>query len=179
MTSSERTIGVEPPAAVEARLTSLEDDARRLRAEVEALQDDLRWLAGDDGNPSWLARGWVRASLLLATVGAVALVSVPYLSHLLDSSGRPADPAPVADVRSAQKPQPVVAPSAALPTAPAREYIPAPVRVRGSDVAAPTRVAAEERPTRPTRPAVLRERAVAGIPAAAPGHDASPRSESP
>ncbi len=83
-------------ADVQARLASLEAEAAELRAEVAWLQDDLRRLAGLDDETDeepgflsrgWLAAGWVRASLLLASVGLVALVSVPYLSHLLDPSG--------------------------------------------------------------------------------------------
>jgi hypothetical protein len=70
---------------------SLEDEATRLRAEVAALQDEIRWLTGQDEDPpSWLTRGWVRASLLLTAVGLAALVSLPYLLHV---------EAPVAAVR--------------------------------------------------------------------------------
>ncbi len=183
MSSPDRKINVVPPSGaappgVEARLASLEDDAMRLRAEVEALQDDIRWLTDDEVESGWLARGWVRASLLLTAVGAVALVSVPYLSHLLDASGQPVDPAPVAAIHSAPITEPV-APVPSLPQASAREYVPAPVRERGTEIPEPSRVIAEERPARPTRPAVGSERHAAGPPDAAHSSEAPRRSESP
>src|SRR5262249_2335419 len=106
-----------PPATTRAsapsldeRLANLESEADRLRAELANLQDDIRWLAGDDdeedGDPSFLsrgllARGWVRASFLLAVAGLVGLVSVPYLFHVLDpSSGHTADPISAPTVQS-------------------------------------------------------------------------------
>lgn len=102
MPSPERKISAVPagganqPSALDARLASLEDEATRLRAEVAALQDDLRWLAGEDEEkPEWLARGWVRASLLLTTVGVIALVSLPYLLHLDASAPDPDQAKPV------------------------------------------------------------------------------------
>jgi hypothetical protein len=131
MASPERKIsvvpppGMEPPAGVEARLASLEGEAERLRAEVAALQDEIRWLTDEEaewsGDPAFishglLARGWVRSSLLLAAVGFVALVSVPYLFHLLDASGRPGDPPPVAAASSVATAEPV-APAALAPAA--------------------------------------------------------------
>jgi hypothetical protein len=142
---------MEPPAGVEARVASLEGEAERLRAEVAGLQDQIRWLTDDEaewsGDPAFishglLARGWVRASLLLAAVGFVALVSVPYLFHLLDASGRPGDPAPVAAASSVATAEPV-APAALVPAAtqvPPPERVPAPVRVRASEIPDPVRV---------------------------------------
>jgi hypothetical protein len=142
---------------MQARLASLEAEAAELRAEVAGLQDDLRWLAGlddeaDDEAPGflsrgWLAAGWARASLLLASVGLVALVSAPYLSHLLDPSGSP-DLTPVAAAESAPA---VTARPASAPvpaTAPREEYI-----------AAPARAAAVPAPARLGRPAPTRVRA--------------------
>ena len=186
--------GTEPPSPVEARLASLESEAERLREEVAALQDDICWLTDEDaewsGDPAfishgWLARGWVRASLLLAAVGFVALVSVPYLLHLLDASGRPADPAPVAAASSAASVEPA-APAAALrpaalaPDAPAAikvppppERVPAPVRVRASEIPDPARVLSEYPAARRTRAAVPSDRD------AAPSFAAPFRSESP
>jgi len=138
MASPERRIPTEP-VDMHARLASLEAEAAALRAEVAALHEDLRWLAGQDdeadGEPGllsrgWLAAGWVRASLLLASFGLVTVVSVPYLSHLLDPSGA-VDPIPtVASAESAPvaapQPAPVVTPpvaSVAAPVDPRGEYI--------------------------------------------------------
>jgi hypothetical protein len=150
MPSPERRIRAVPSphaaesADVQARLASLEAEAAELRVEVAGLQDDLRWLAGlddeTDEEPGFLSRGrlaagWVRASLLLASVGLVTLVSVPYLSHLLDLAGA-ADPAPVAAAESA----PAVSPRAALGPTPREEYIAVPVRGDAADVPAPTRL---------------------------------------
>jgi hypothetical protein len=147
--------GTEPPSGVEARLASLEGEAERLREEVAALQDDIRWLTDEEaegsGDPAfishgWLARGWVRASLLLAAVGFVALVSVPYLFHLLDASERPGDPAPVAAASSVATAERATPAAALAPAAPAatkvapREHVPAPVRVRASEIPDPARV---------------------------------------
>ena len=169
--------GTEPPAGVEARLASLESEAERLRAEVVELQDDIRWLTDEEaewsGDPAfishgWLARGWVRASLLLATVGFVALVSVPYLFHLLDASGRPADPAPVAaasSVAPAERATPAVPSAPDAPAAinvPPPERVPAPVRGRASEIPGPARV-----------------RSGAGASDAGPSSAAPVRSESP
>lgn len=172
-----------PAAGTEARLASLEDEATRLRAEVDALQDELRWLAEDEedgGDPAFLsygllARGWVRASLLLTAVGLVTVVSVPYFLHLVDPSGRPADPAPLAAAPAAAPVEP--APPVPAPTRPApRELIPAPARLRAGEIPEPTRVRAEERPGAP-RPAVRRERHLAPEPAPSgptPAHGESP-----
>ena len=138
MASPERRIPTEP-VDMHARLASLEAEAAALRAEVAALHEDLRWLAGQDdeadGEPGllsrgWLAAGWVRASLLLASFGLVTVVSVPYLSHLLDPSGA-VDPIPtVASAESAPvaapQPAPVVTTpvaSVAAPVVPRGEYI--------------------------------------------------------
>ena len=150
MGSPERRIRAVPPphadepADLPARLASLEAETAELRAEIAGLHADLRWLAGlDDATDEapgflsrgWLAAGWVRASLLLASVGLVTLVSVPYLSHLLDLAGA-ADPAPVAAAESA----PAVSPRAALGPTPREEYIAVPVRGDAADVPAPTRL---------------------------------------
>ena len=160
MGSPERRIRAVPsphadePADLQARLASLEAEAAELRAEIAGLHADLRWLAGlDDATDEapgflsrgWLAAGWVRASLLLASVGLVALVSVPYLSHLLDPSGAP-DLTPVAAAESA----PAVASRPAPPATPREEYIAVPVRADAAEVATPTRL---------RRPAPARARA--------------------
>jgi hypothetical protein len=202
MASSERKIsvvppaGTEPPSGVEARLASLEDEAERLRAEVVALQDEIRWLTDEEadwsGDPAFishglLARGWVRASLLLAAVGFVALVSVPYLFHLLDPSGRPADPAPVAaasSIATAERATPAAASAPAAPAAtqvPSPERVPAPVRVRASKIPDPARVLSEYPPGRPARAAVLSDRGGggAGAPDPGPSSAAPVRGESP
>jgi hypothetical protein len=121
MASPERNIstgtpfGARQPSVLDERLASLEDEATHLRAEVAALQDEIRWLTGEDEEPpGWLARGWVRASLLLTAVGMVALVSLPYLLHLDASS--PHDPTPSASSRPAPAaPRATVAPARILP----------------------------------------------------------------
>ena len=133
------------PADMQARLASLEAEAEDLRAEVAGLHADLRWLAGLDDDTDeapgflsrgWLAAGWARASLLLASVGLVALVSVPYLSHVLDPSGA-LDLTPVAAAESA----PALAPRPAAPPAtPREEYITVPVRADAAEVPAPARL---------------------------------------
>jgi len=170
--------GTEPPSGVEARLASLEGEAERLRAEVATLQDDIRWLTDEEaewsGDPALishglLARGWVRASLLLATVGFVALVSVPYLFHVLDASGRPGDTAPAAasSVATAEPATPSMPAAPAATQVPPPERVPAPVRVRASEIPDPARAA------------VLIDRSGAGASdpgpsSAAPGRDVSP-----
>jgi hypothetical protein len=139
MASPERNISAGPPSgarqpsALDERLASLDDEATHLRAEVAALQDEIRWLTGEDEEPpGWLARGWVRASLLLTAVGMVALVSLPYLLHLDASS--PHDPTPSASARPA-------------PAAPRTTVVPAPVKAAAQDaVLAPARVRAPEVP---------------------------------
>ena len=79
-------------SSVETRLAGLEEEAARLRAEVAALQDEIRWLTEEEDHEhrvlsdGWLARGWVRASMLMAVVGLVAFVSVPYVLHLFEAS---------------------------------------------------------------------------------------------
>jgi len=187
MDSPERKISAGPPppepaAGVEARLASLEAEAARLRAEVATLQDDLRWLGGEEedrsGDPAflsrgWLGAGWVRASLLLTAVGLVAIVSVPYFLHLLDPSGRPADPAPVQAAESA----PAAAARAASPAA--REYVPAPTRVRATEIPAPVRVATDERLIAPPPRAARRARPAPVAPADLPSGPAPTRSEGP
>jgi hypothetical protein len=165
MSSPERRIRAVPPphaagsADVSARIARLEAEAEELRAEVATLQDDLRWLAGlddeTDAEPGflsggWLAAGWVRASLVLASVGIVSLVSLPYLSHLLDSSGAP-DPVPVAAAESGPA---VIPPPPAPRPAPREEYIPVPAHVRSTEIPAPVRVGPSGAP--PVRPAIRR-----------------------
>jgi hypothetical protein len=166
MSSPERRIrAVPPPDAAEsadmsARIAHLEAEAQELRAEVAMLQDDLRGLAGleddMDAEPGFLSRGrlaagWVRASLVLASVGIVSLVSLPYLSHLLDSSAAP-DPVPVAAAESAPA---VIPPRPAPPSAPREEYIPVPAHVRSTEIPPPVRVGPSGPP--PVRPAIRRE----------------------
>jgi hypothetical protein len=178
MASPERRIQAVPsplptePVDVHARLASLEAEAASLRAEVAALHADLRWLAGQDdeaaGEPGllsrgWLAAGWVRASLLLTSFGLVTVVSVPYLSHLLDPSG-PADPIPaVASAESAPvaspQPAPVVTPPVApvaAPVAPREEYIAATSHAGAAPAATPARL---HRPAPRARAALAHERA--------------------
>jgi hypothetical protein len=158
MASPERNISVEPtpegprPSAVAERLASLEDEAARLRAEVATLHDEIRWLTGlDEDEPGWLERGWVRASLLLTSVGLVALVSLPYLLHP-DASGPHADAAPAAAVRPAPAVPRAPVPPAAVEDV-ARKSVPAPTRVRTPEVPEPARiVSAEERPGPAPRP---------------------------
>jgi hypothetical protein len=188
MGSPERKISAGPPApepaaGVEARLASLEAEAARLRAEVAALQDDLRWLGGEEedgnGDPAflsrgWLGAGWVRASLLLTTVGLVAIVSVPYFLHLLDPSGRPADPAPVQAAESVP-----AAPVTRVARPAAREYVPAPTRVRSTEIPAPVRVATDERLIAPPPRAARRARPAPVAPADLPSGPAPSRTEGP
>jgi len=154
MASPERNI-----SAVDQRLVSLEDEATHLRAEVAALQDEIRWLTGQDEEPGWLARGWVRASLLLTAVGMVALVSLPYLLHL-DASGPNADPTP--GTSASARPAPAVPRATATPAsapvkAVAREA--APARGRASEVSEPARVlSGEDHAAAAPRPRPARER---------------------
>lgn len=148
-------------ADVSTRIADLEAEVAELRAETARLQDDLRWLAGVDDDTEeepgflsrgWLAAGWVRASLVLASVGIVSLVSLPYLSHLLDGSGAP-DRVPVAAAESA----PAVAPPRAAPrSTPREEYIPVPVHVPSTEIPAPARVS--HTVPSPARPGSARER---------------------
>ncbi len=152
MASPERNI-----SAVDQRLVGLEDEATRLRAEVAALQEEIRWLTGLDDEPAgWLSRGWVRASLLLTAVGMVALVSLPYLLHF-DASGPNADPTPGAAASAGPA---ATAPRAAgAPVEPAgRDESPAPAkaRVRAPE---PARVlSAEDHAAPAPRPRLVRER---------------------
>jgi hypothetical protein len=148
--------GPEPPSAMAARLASLEDEATRLRAEIAALQDDIRWLTGadDEAEPGWLARGWVRASLLLATVGVVAIASLPYLLHR-DPAGLDAAPAAAT---AAPAPASRPAPAAPAARAVARKAIPEPARVRETEIPAPARVPATgDRIVPAPRPRLARE----------------------
>jgi hypothetical protein len=158
MASPERNI-----SAVDQRLVGLEDEATRLRAEVAALQEEIRWLTGQDEEPAggWLSRGWVRASLLLTAVGMVVLVSLPYLLHL-DASGPNADPTPGA--AASARPVPA-APRTAIAPAPVKpapgDAVPAPAnaRVRAPEGPAPARVlSAEDRAPAAPRPRPVRER---------------------
>jgi hypothetical protein len=169
MASPERTFsagpaaGARPPSALDARLASLEDEATQLRAEVAALQEEIRWLTGQDEEPpGWLERGWVRASLLLTAVGMVALVSLPYLLHV-DASRPHADPTPIASAR----PAPAAPRATAVPApvkAAARDEVPAPTpaRVRAPEVPEPARIlSAEAHPGAAPRPRTGREGRVA------------------
>lgn len=158
MASPERNI-----SAVDQRLVSLEDEATRLRAEVAALQEEIRWLTGQDEEPAggWLSRGWVRASLLLTAVGMVVLVSLPYLLNL-DASGPNADPTPGASASA--RPVPAT-PRAAIAPAPVKlapgDAVPAPAnaRVRAPEVPEPARVlSAEDRASAAPGPRPVRER---------------------
>jgi hypothetical protein len=189
MSSPERRIRAVPPqdaagsADVSTRIAGLEAEVAELRADIALLQDDLRWLAGLDDDTEeepgflsrgWLAAGWVRASLVLASVGIVSLVSLPYLSHLLDGSGAP-DRVPVAAAQSA----PAVAPPRAAPrSTPREEYIPIPVHVPSAEIPAPARVSQTVPP--PARPASARERSrplqppTGDADAPAPGRGESP-----
>ena len=155
MASPERNI-----SAVDQRLVGLEDEATRLRAEVAALQEEIRWLSGQDEEPAgWLSRGWVRASLLLTAIGMVGLVSLPYLLNL-DASGPHADPTPGA--AASARPAPA-APSPAVAPAPVkaerRDDASPPTRVRAPEGPEPARVlSAEDRTTAAPRPRPVRER---------------------
>ena len=157
MASPERNISTGPPSgprqpsALDERLASLDDEATHLRAEVAALQDEIRWLTGEDEEPpGWLARGWVRASLLLSAVGMVALVSLPYLLHL-DASGPHADPTPSASARPAPAaPRATVAPAPVK--AAAQDAVLAPARVRAPEVPETARILRPARERRPVQP---------------------------
>jgi hypothetical protein len=181
MASPERNI-----SAVDQRLVSLEDEATQLRAEVAALQEEIRWLTGQDEEPAggWLSRGWVRASLLLTAVGMVALVSLPYLLHV-DASGPNADSTPGA--AASARPAPAVpratvapgpGPAAVKPTS--RDAVPAldPARVRAPERPEPARVlSAEDHSAAAPRPQPVRERRgpqPSGAVVVAPGRGESP-----
>jgi len=189
MSSPERSIRAVPPqdatesATMSARIADLEAEVAELRGEMAMLQDDLRCLAGVDDDTEedpgflwrgWLAAGWVRASLVLASVGIVSLVSLPYLSHLLDGSGAP-DPVPVAVAESA----PAVSPPRAAPrSAPREEYIPVPAHVPSTEIPAPARVGHTVPP--PARSGSARERSRALRPPAGDADAPAPaRGESP
>src|SRR4029450_8139060 len=88
MASAERKISrvSRGTSTVEAPLAGREEEAARLRAEVAALQDEIRWLTGedDDGDrgllsPGWLSRGWARGSRRMAGVGVGGFGSGPYV----------------------------------------------------------------------------------------------------
>jgi hypothetical protein len=163
MGSPERKISAVPPGRrteLDARLAGLEDEAAGLRAEVAALRDDIHWLSGadEDTDAGWLARGWVRASLLLATVGLVAIVSLPYLLH---SDPNDPDPVPAAQAATAPTVRPRPAPAPLRPAV-AREPGPVPVRVRESRVPEPVRIrAADEAPVPAPRVRAAHERRAA------------------
>ena len=174
MASPERNI-----SAVDQRLVGLEDEATRLRAEVAELQEEIRWLTGQDNEEpaGWLSRGWVRASLLLTAVGMVALVSLPYILHL-DTSGPNADPTSASARPAPAPPRAAVAPAPSKPAP--RDVVPAPVpaRVRAPEVAEPARVlSAEDQAATAPRPRPVRERRGLQPPAApivAPARSESP-----
>jgi hypothetical protein len=155
MAAPERNI-----SAVDQRLVGLEDEATRLRAEVAALQEEIRWLTGQDEEPAgWFSRGWVRASVLLTAVGMVSLVSLPYLLNL-DASVPNTDSTPAA--AAAVRPVPA-APRAAVGPAPVkpapRAAVPPPAHVRATEVPEPAHVlSAEDRAASAPRPRPVRER---------------------
>ena len=160
MASPERNI-----SAVDQRLVGLEDEATRLRAEVAALQEEIRWLTGQDEEPAggWLSRGWVRASLLLTAVGMVVLVSLPYLLHL-DASGPTADPTPGASASARAvlaAPRAAIAPPGPAPSSPrpSTRSRSRNARVRAPEVPAPARVlSAEDHAAAAPRARSVRER---------------------
>lgn len=136
MASPIRRLDLVPPAptveAVElaARLARVEAEAAALRDELAALREDVAALsgledeeaepaaaAGDVFSRGWLATGWARASLVLASLGLVMVVSVPYLMHLLGPAD--ADPLPVVAQLAAPSPAPAESPGAEV-VAPAR-----------------------------------------------------------
>ena len=127
-------------SSVEARLAGLEAEAARLREEVASLQDEIRWLTGEDDadrgllSHGWLGHGWVRASMLMAVVGFVAFVSVPYLVHLFEAASGPA--ASASSPATLPPSEPVGRPAVIAPKAAASEYIPPPARVRSAEVPA-------------------------------------------
>jgi len=182
MASPERNISAGPPggarqpSVLDERLATLEDEATRLRAEVAALQDEIRWLTGEDEvPPGWLARGWVRASLLLTAVGMVALVSLPYLLRLDASS--PHDPTPGASARQA----PAALRATVVPApvkAAAQNAALAPARVRAPEVPEPARVLpVDAHPGSAPRPRPARERHAvqpSDVAVAAPARGESP-----
>ncbi len=156
MASPERNI-----SAVDQRLVGLEDEATRLRAEVAALQDEIRWLTGQDEEPAgWLSRGWVRASLLLTAVGMVALVSLPYLLHSRRLRSECRSDARRGRIRAPgpRRAAPAVAPAPVKPAAPRRRPR-APARVRAPEGPEPARIlSAEDHAAAAPRPRPVRER---------------------
>jgi hypothetical protein len=138
-------------AELAARLARVEAEAAALRDEVAALREDLEWLAGLDEEPElaaargnvftrgWLATGWARASLVLASLGLVMVVSVPYLMHLLGPAG--ADPLPVVAELAPRPAEP--APADAAEVAPARLSRAAAPKVRSAVARSRARVRAE------------------------------------
>jgi hypothetical protein len=182
MDSLERKIRAVPPpdpdrpSPVDARLANLEDEAEGLRAELAALREDIHWLSGSDhdAEPGWLARGWVRASLLLATVGLILIVSLPYLLN-----GDPPDlpQAPAPEPAAVAPPTEVARPAPTPATRPRMVPIPAPIPVRRTET--PASPAPPVTPT-PSRAVVTDEQPVSAPPprvmrtpqAAAPAADA-------
>jgi hypothetical protein len=149
------------PTELATRLARVEVEAAALREEVAALREDLVTLAGLDDEEAelldshggvfshgWLASGWARASLVLASLGLVMMVSVPYLMHLLGPAD--ADPLP-----------------AVIVTAP-RPTEPAPGENAGTELVVPARLARAAAPK--ARAAVARSRTRVGemSPAAEP-----------
>jgi len=131
-------------SSVEARLAGLEEEAARLREEVASLQDEIQWLTGEDDEDrdlrshGWLGRGWVRASMLMAVVGFVAFVSVPYLWQLFEAS--PSQAAASSSPATIRPAEPAARPAVITPKAAASEYIPAAARVRAAEIPAPGHV---------------------------------------
>ena len=174
MSSPERKISAVSPedpdriSGVDVRIATLENEAASLRAEVATLRDDIHWLSGaeeEEEELSWLARGWVRASLLLATVGAVAVASLPYLLHPASSDSahvpvaetRPAPltrPATLAQPAPLIQPTPVIQPTPLTQPAeviqPARVIQPAPA-IRPAPAPVPPRSATREPVRNPVR----------------------------
>jgi hypothetical protein len=142
------------PSSVEARLADLEEEAARLREEVASLQDEIRWLTGEDDDDRgllshrWLDRGWVRASMLMAVVGFVAFVSVPYLFYGFEASPSQAATTPAAVSSAPSSAGPVVRPAVIAPGTAAPEYILTPARGRSPEVPPPAQMR--------TRPAAAR-----------------------
>jgi hypothetical protein len=175
MSGAERKISAVPEAdgdritGVDVRLATLEDQAASLRAEVASLRDDIHWLSGaaeEEEELSWLARGWVRASLLLATVGAVAVASLPYLlysapadsAHAPIAESRPApivQPAAVVTLPPVSRPTPVAAPviepTPAIQPARVIQPAPPPVPVRNGPRESVGKRAPREPIVRPSR----------------------------
>ena len=180
---------------IEARIAILEHEATRLRAEIAQLQDEIRWLTGDEeewsGDAAWLSRGWlergwVRASLVLLVVSLIILVSVPYSLQLLDPSNRPDDRIPVSAEASPAVPTARAATTAAptsvaAPTAvPAQEDMLAPALVRSTEILESTDILSSgDRPGHPAPTRGPRERRITSTPGIEEPASAPVRAESP